>query len=188
MAVSATGLHEALLNVGLWAQPLVQWVEAEGLETVDDLRCYFSSQEAADEAGPMVGFAWSLCCDKLASDRSLRVIQCRLECAEEARRMGRASSRPSLPAPRRTGKPRKQPAVVDPGSDLAARRKSAALAVQLSFSWRPNWGLAARAGKLPPKLLDAWREQCIQDIAIYEASVINQAVRAWCDWGAYCAE
>lgn len=155
MAPIATGLQAALLDVGLWAQPLIQWVEAQGLETVDDLRCYLRSQDAADEAGPMVGLVWSLCCDKLASDRSLRVVQCRLEFAEEARRMGRALSRPSLPAPRRAGKPRKQPEVVDPGSDLAARRKSAAVAVQLSFSRHPNWGLASRAGKLPPKLLDA---------------------------------
>ena len=188
MAVSARGLHEALLNVGLWAQPLIQWVEAEGLETVDDLRCYFSSQEAADVAGPMVGLAWSLCSDTPAADRSLRVLQCRLECAEDARRMGRALARPPLPAPRRGGKPRKQPVVVDPASDLAVRRKSAAVAVQLSFSWHPNWGLAARAGKLSPTLLEAWKEQCIQDVSIYEASVINQAVRTWCDWEAYCTE
>ena len=37
-------------------------------------------------------------------------------------------------------------------------------------------------------MLETWKEQCIRDIAIYESSVINQALRTWCDWEAYCAE
>ena len=157
MAASLPGLRAALLDVGLWVQPLIQWVETEGLDTTDDLRCYFNDQEKADAAGGFIGIAWALCCGK-TSGQSLKVMRCRMESAEEAKRMGRALARPLLPAPRRAGKPRKKPQVVDPGSDLAARRKSAAAAVQLSFSWHPNWGLAARSGKLPLKLLETWKE------------------------------
>ena len=188
MAGSSSGLHAALLGVGLWVQPLIEWVETEGLETVDDLRCFFKCQEKADAVGVLVGLAWTVCRDTKACDQSLKVVQCRLSCAEEARRMGRALARPYLPVPRRAAKPRKQPVVIDPGSDLAARLKSAAAAVQLSFSWHPNGGLAARSGKMPLKMLETWKDQCIEDIAIYEASTINQALRTWCDWEAYCTE
>ena len=68
MAETAKELREAMLAAGLWVKPMMEWIEAEGLETVDDLRCYFSSQEAADEVGPMVGLAWSTCKDVRATD------------------------------------------------------------------------------------------------------------------------
>ena len=105
-------LQKVLLEIGLWVKPLSDWVQDEGLETIDDLRFYFDGREAADRAGPMVGLAWSRCGEVTAADRSMEVLRSRRSSAEEAASMGRILTRPTLAKPRRAQRPRQQPAAI----------------------------------------------------------------------------
>ncbi len=145
-----TPLQISLGNAGLWLAPVQRWIDAEGLETTDDLRCYFRSAVAAGvQGGPLLRLAWEHCSAVGPTDQSLMVLRARREVQVELQQLGRLLAKPPLPLVRRAGRPRRQPKVTDEDSYKAARRAAAEAAVQLSFSWAPLYGLAANSGSTP---------------------------------------
>ena len=184
-----TPLQISLGNAGLWLAPVQRWIDAEGLETTDDLRCYFRSAVAAGvQGGPLLRLAWEHCSAVGPTDQSLMVLRARREVQVELQQLGRLLAKPPLPLVRRAGRPRRQPKVTDEDSYKAARRAAAEAAVQLSFSWAPLYGLAANSGSTPMSTLDQWRQQCIGDIAEFEERYIMHGLRTWSLWERYCAE
>ena len=151
---------------------------AEGLHTSDNLRCLLTRPGDAEAAGgTFLKLAWEKAVASGPTDKCLLAPSARTDARVSFQTLGRLLARPPLLVGHRPGKPRFQPKKIDPDSDLAARRTSATAVSQLSFSWHPHHGLAASTATLPVPLLEKWREQCIQDISIYEPAVIDHGLR-----------
>ena len=132
VAMAVSPLRSALSQRGLWIESLAAWVHKEGLESLDDLRCFFRTVEDVEAAGvPLLPVAWEFATAQGPTDWSVRVLDARRQTAAEVTRLGRPLA--SWPGrhyhSQRAKRPRKQAKVIDPESDLAVRRVAAAAAV-----------------------------------------------------------
>ena len=108
MAVSP--LRSALSQRGLWIESLAAWVHKEGLESLDDLRCFFRTAEDVEAAGvPLLPVAWEFATAQGPTDWSVRVLDVRRQTAAEVIRWGRLLARPPLPLAQHAKRPASRP-------------------------------------------------------------------------------
>ena len=101
--MASSPLRQLLVDCGLWVGPISEWVSAQGLETSDDLRCFFKLPDDAEAAGgTLLWLAWVKTVDSGPGDRCLLVLSARTEAWNNlphqlwARVIGNDTTRPAF--------------------------------------------------------------------------------------------
>ncbi len=84
VAMAVSPLRSALSQRGLWIESLAAGVHKEGLESLDDLRCFFRTAEDVEAARvPLLPVAWEFVTAKGPTDWSVRVLDAQRQTAAE---------------------------------------------------------------------------------------------------------
>ncbi len=186
-----------LQEAGLASDEVVRWLQAELVETADDLAHCFRSAEAVRTQAPHMVDAWLLASRyQTEAWRGIAgVIQLVRETRQAAMFIAEAV-RPTV-APKRqrhaarqrraTGKPRVQPLAMSRAKDQVARTKAAAAATVLSLRWAPQAGIAQGLEPGDP-LLAMVREVYEARLSLFEPKGLWAVINNWNAWADHHAK
>ena len=156
----------------------------EGIESVQDLRGFFTTFEAAKERGVTVAQAWACSLQEPAYDMEARRAVVEVAHSKPAGGALAIVLRKVAIKLRRAVAPKKHQMPPEEGQASADRIAAARQAVELSMSWAPGAGLAK--GQVNPDIIASRADRCTKRLARFDCRTIRAAVLAWAkyqSWG-----
>ncbi len=190
-------LVSLLREAGLATPDVLAWLNAEVIETVDDLAHAFRTADAVRAQPPHLIDAWLLASryqteawrgivgvSKLMSEMR----QASLHIASVAR-PGPPKAAPARRTEKRQprGKPRPKTVALSRDRDKVARTKAAAAAVELSLAWAPGSGIAQGLKPTDP-LVAMVKEVYLDRLALFEPKGLWTVVNNWRAWEEHLAK
>ena len=167
-------MRDILHQHGAWEEKR-NLINEMGIESVDDLRCMFTSASEADAHG--LRRQWLLVHQKGAQTLERA---CRVKSMERRQ----VITRPVFTLKVKRHKFCKGHKALNPAEDNTARRAMARRAVGLSLEWAPLAGLFDQ----DPQPSERTVERAIDRVVKYESKVVAAALNTWCRWTSWCKE
>ena len=184
-------------------QALREWTVETGVDTVQDLRSYFTDVTAAMSVSAAVGAAWVASLEapvvheaKLAETKSQMLPLMLKPMPPPTPARPKLEARPKYAvakarraAPAQPRRPRVNKPAVTESADKDARYQAAYTLTQLAIRWRPHYGLfRTGAATITEDRLKARMRMAAQRLIRFEKRTLDSARNAWLKWEAYIGD